>query len=231
MAFDECPPFPAPREAVVEATERTSRWARRSKDAGLPPGQALFGIVQGGVHHDLREKSAADLIAIGFDGYAIGGLSVGEKKPEMLSVLARLDGVLPRERPRYLMGVGTPEDLLDGVARGVDMFDCVLPTRNARNGQLFTRRGRLSIRNARFARDPLPPDPECLCPTCASTSRAYLRHLHLAGEMSAATLMTVHNLAHYLDTMRRARQAILAGRFEAFRGETLRELLGPAVDV
>jgi queuine tRNA-ribosyltransferase len=136
---------------------------------------------------------------------------------------------LPEDKPRYLMGVGMPEDILEAVARGVDMFDCVLPTRNARNGQLFVSQGRLSIRNARFRDDPLPPDPACRCATCTSTSRAYLRHLHLAGEMGAATLMTIHNLAHYLDTMRAGRQAILLGRFEEFRGRTLRDLLGPAV--
>jgi queuine tRNA-ribosyltransferase len=145
-------------------------------------------------------------------------------------VLDQLDALLPEPRPRYLMGVGTPEDLLNGVARGVDMFDCVLPTRNARNGQLFTRAGRLSIRNARYRNDPRPPDPECACPTCASASRAYLRHLHLAGEITGATLMTIHNLFHYLDTLRRMRESILLGRYEEFRKDALRTLTAEAAD-
>jgi queuine tRNA-ribosyltransferase len=225
MAFDECPPYPAPREAVAEATARTTRWAERSMAAHRRRDQWLFGIVQGGIHSDLREQSARDLTALGFPGYAIGGLSVGEPKEDMRRVLDGLDPLLPAERPRYLMGVGTPEDLIEGVARGVDLFDCVMPTRNARNGQLFTRHGKLSIRNARFRNDPLPPDPECGCPTCRSTSRAYLRHLHLAGEMSAATLATLHNLWFYLDTMRAIRQSIRLCRFQDFRAEALRTLL------
>jgi queuine tRNA-ribosyltransferase len=228
MAFDECPPYPAPREAVAEATARTTRWAQRSKDAHLRADQWLFGIVQGGVHLDLREESAAALVGMEFPGYAVGGLSVGEPKPDMWRVLEHLDPRLPEAKPRYLMGVGTPEDILEGVARGIDMFDCVLPTRNARNGQLFTRNGRLSIRNARYRSDPLPPDPECGCATCRTTSRAYLRHLHLAGEIGAATLMTIHNLAHYLDTLRGARRAILSGRFDEFRGRAARDVSGPA---
>jgi queuine tRNA-ribosyltransferase len=229
MAFDECPAYPATREAVDAATARTTRWARRSRDAHARAEQWLFGIVQGGVYEDLRERSASELLELGFPGYAIGGLSVGEPKQDMGRVLERLDALLPEDRPRYLMGVGTPEDILDGIARGVDMFDCVLPTRNARNGQLFVAGGRLSIRNARYKTDPLPPDPACACRTCKTTSRAYLRHLHLASEMGAATLMTIHNLAHYLDTLRGARQAILSGRFEEFRGQRSRDLLGPAV--
>ena len=224
MAFDECAPHPAPRESVAEATRRTTRWARRSKEAHRRADQWLFGIVQGGVHLDLREESARDLLDLDFPGYAIGGLSVGEGKEDMRGVLEALDLRLPAERPRYLMGVGTPEDLLDGVARGVDLFDCVLPTRNARNGQLFTSRGRLSIRNAVYRRDPRPPDPDCLCYTCRTASRAYLRHLHQAGEMTAATLMTLHNLAFYLDTLKSMRQSILLGRFDLFREETLQRL-------
>jgi queuine tRNA-ribosyltransferase len=228
MAFDECPPHPAPREAVAEATARTTRWARRCRDAHARADQWLFGIVQGGVHDDLRETSARDLLELDFPGYAIGGLSVGEPKQDMRRVLDLLDPLLPQAKPRYLMGVGTPEDLVEGVARGVDMFDCVLPTRNARNGQLFTGAGRLSIRNARFRDDPRPPDPACDCYTCRSASRAYLRHLHLAGEMGAATLMTIHNLAHYLGLMRRIRQAILSGRFEEFREAFHRTAAAPA---
>jgi queuine tRNA-ribosyltransferase len=230
MAFDECPPWPAPREAVEEATARTTRWARRSREAHRRADQWLFGIVQGGVHLDLREKSAREIVEIGFPGHAIGGVSVGEPKEDRVRVLEHLDPLLPEDKPRYLMGVGTPEDLIEGVARGVDMFDCVLPTRNARNGQLFTRHGRLSIRNAKFRDDPRPPDPDCPCPTCRSTSRAYLRHLHLAGEMTAAILMTVHNLFHYLDMMRVIRQSIRLCRFEEFRREALRALGAQAGD-
>ena len=224
MAFDECPPSDAPLEAVAEATARTTRWARRSHEAHRRSDQWLFGIVQGGTRLELREQSARDLAEIGFPGYAIGGLSVGEPKPARDRVLEHLDPILAEDRPRYLMGVGTPEDLVDAVARGVDMFDCVLPTRNARNGQLFTRRGRLSIRNARFRDDPRPPDSDCPCPTCRSTSRAYLRHLHLANEMSAATLMSIHNLFFYVDTMKAMRQSIRLFRFENWRERTLRLL-------
>ena len=230
MAFDECPPWPAPKEAVAEATARTTRWARRSRAAHTRGDQWLFGIVQGGVHDDLREESARELMTLDFPGYAIGGLSVGEPKPDMYAVLAHLDLILPADKPRYLMGVGTPEDILEGVARGVDMFDCVLPTRNARNGQLFTRRGRLSIRNAKYRTDPRPPDEECACYTCRTATRAYLRHLHLANEMSAATLMTVHNLAFYLDTLRRIGQSIRLGRFNDFRTEMLRQLAAAPED-
>ncbi len=221
MAFDECPPWPAPREAVDEATARTTRWARRSRDAHTRADQWLFGIVQGGVHPDLRERSAREILEIGFPGHAIGGVSVGEPKEDRIRVLEHLDPILPEAKPRYLMGVGTLEDLIEAVARGIDMFDCVLPTRNARNGQLFTRRGRLSIRNARFRDDPRPPDPDCPCPTCRTASRAYLRHLHLAGEMTAAILMTVHNLFTYLDMMRSIRQSIRLCRFEEFRAAAL----------
>jgi queuine tRNA-ribosyltransferase len=224
MAFDECPPGDAPREVVAEATARTTRWARRSREAHRREDQWLFGIVQGGAHLDLREASARELLEIEFPGYAVGGLSVGEPKPARDRVLDHLDPVLPAEKPRYLMGVGTPEDLVDAVARGVDMFDCVLPTRNARNGQLFTSRGRLSIRNARYRDDPRPPDPGCPCPTCRTASRAYLRHLHQANEMTAATLMTVHNLFFYLDMMGAMRQSIRLCRFEEWRGATLRRL-------
>jgi queuine tRNA-ribosyltransferase len=224
MAFDECPPGDAPREVVAEATARTTRWARRSREAHRREDQWLFGIVQGGVHLDLREGSARDLLALDFPGYAVGGLSVGEPKAGRDGVLDHLDPVLPADKPRYLMGVGTPEDLVDAVGRGVDMFDCVLPTRNARNGQLFTSRGRLSIRNARFRDDPRPPDPACACPTCRTASRAYLRHLHQANEMTAATLMSVHNLFFYLDMMRAMRQNIRLCRFEEWRGDALRRL-------
>ena len=222
MVLDECPPYPATREAVTAATARSTRWAQRCRDARTRADQWLFAIVQGGVHPDLREHSAQELVAIGFDGYALGGLSVGEPKQDRLRVLDHVDNWLPADQPRYLMGVGTPEDIVEAVARGIDLFDCVLPTRNARNGQLFTRGGRVSIRNARYRRDRRPADPGCACYTCRTFSRAYLRHLHLAGEMTAATLMTIHNLAYYLDTMKRIRQSIRSGRFEEFREETVR---------
>jgi queuine tRNA-ribosyltransferase len=230
MAMDECPAGDAPREAVAEATARTTRWARRCREAHRRSDQWLFGIVQGGVHPDLREASASELVGIGFPGFAVGGLSVGEDKPARDRVLDLLDPLLPADRPRYLMGVGTPEDLVSAVARGIDMLDCVLPTRNARNGQLFTGTGRLSIRNARYREDPRPPDPDCRCPTCRSASRAYLRHLHLAGEMSAATLMTIHNLFYYLDMMRAMRQSIRLCRFEEWRESTLRRLANAEQD-
>lgn len=221
MAFDECPPYPAERDVVEAAVLRTTRWAARSQQAHTRSDQWLFGIVQGGVFPELRERSARALIDLDFPGYAVGGLSVGEPKADRDLVLDGLDPILPETKPRYLMGVGTPEDILESVARGIDLFDCVLPTRNARNGQLFTSRGRLSIRNARHARDPRPPDPECGCFTCRTASRAYLRHLHQAGEITAAILMTIHNLSYYLDTLRRIRQSIALGRFEAFRREVL----------
>lgn len=227
MAFDECPPSTAPREAVAAATARTTRWAERSRAAHRRNDQWLFGIVQGGIDRELRERSARELVAMDFPGYAIGGLAVGEHKPDRERVLDFTTPLLPEARPRYLMGVGTPEDILEAVARGVDMFDCVLPTRNARNGQLFTRRGRMSVRNARFRNDPLPPDPECGCYTCRAVSLAYLRHLHMGGEIVAATLLTIHNLAYYLDTLRGIRQSILLGRFEEYRQETLRALAAP----
>jgi queuine tRNA-ribosyltransferase len=224
MAFDECPPGDAAREAVEAATERTTRWARRCRDAHTRDGQWLLGIVQGGVHLDLRERSARELVALDFPGYAVGGLSVGEPSESRYPVLDELDRILPPDRPRYLMGVGRPEEIVESVARGIDMFDCVLPTRNARNGQLFTKRGRLSIRNARHRDDPRPPDPDCPCPTCRTTSRAYLHHLHRTGEMAAATLMTVHNLFVYLDIMGGIRQSIRLCRFGEYRRALLRSL-------
>jgi queuine tRNA-ribosyltransferase len=233
MVLDECLAYPATREAAAASMARSARWAHRCRarllavrDGRLPtpvnPGQAQFGIVQGGVFDDLREESAALTQAVGFEGYAIGGLSVGEPTAEMYAVVGATAARLPADRPRYLMGAGTPEDLVECVARGVDMFDCVMPTRNARNGQLFTSEGKLNIRNARYAGDPRPPDPACGCYTCRHHSRAYLRHLYLAGEASARTLNTLHNLTFYLDTMRRIRDAIALRTFEAFRQEFLR---------
>ncbi len=230
MVLDECVAHPAPHEAVREAMERTAGWARRSRDRVLAhragrsddvtvinPAQAQFGIVQGGVFPDLREESARRTVATGFDGYAIGGLSVGEPVEVMYDVVSRTVPFLPEDQPRYLMGTGTPEDLVESVARGIDLFDCVLPTRNARNGQLFTSEGRINIKNARYADDERPADPECGCYTCRTASRAYLRHLYLANEINAATLNTLHNLHFYLDTVRRIRESVTFGRFEIFR--------------
>jgi queuine tRNA-ribosyltransferase len=216
MAFDECPPGDAPREVVAEATARTTRWARRSRAAHRREGQALFGIVQGGVHLDLRETSARELMELDFPGYAIGGLSVGEPKPGRDLVLEHLDPLLPETKPRYLMGIGTPEDIVDAVGRGVDLFDCVLPTRNARNGQLFTSRGKLSIRNARYRDDPRPIEEGCGCYTCRNYSRAYLRHLDQCGEMLGSHLNTVHNLYFYMQLMAGLRRSIERGELQAF---------------
>jgi len=184
-------------------------------------GQAQFGIVQGGVFEDLRRESADATVAVGFEGYAIGGLSVGEPSEQMYSVAEGVARRLPPGQPRYLMGAGTPEDLVECVARGIDMFDCVMPTRHARNGQLFTSQGRINIRNARYAEDDRPLDPACRCYTCREHSRAYLRHLCLAGEMTAAALNTLHNLSFYLDTMQRIRDAIAFRTFDSFRQEFL----------
>ncbi len=214
--LDECAP-PLDHDYNVQALARTHAWAERCKAAKTRPDQALFGIVQGGVFHDLREQSARFLTALDFPGYAIGGLSVGETKEQMHGVLELLDGLLPANRPRYLMGVGTPEDLVECVARGVDMFDCVLPTRLARNGGVLTRTGRLNLRNARFADDPGPIDPGCTCYTCTHFSRAYLRHLTQANEILGHHLLTLHNLHLMLTIARELREAILEGRFQVYR--------------
>ena len=230
MPLDECPPADAPREALRVAVLRTRLWAERSLLALTRQDQRMFGIVQGGTDPQLREESARGLMDLPFWGYAIGGLAVGESAPERDGVLAGLDPILPSEKPRYLMGVGTPEDILNAVAQGVDLFDCVLPTRNGRNGQLFTSAGRLSIRNARFREDPRPPDASCSCFTCRTASRAYLRHLHTAGEITGAVLMTLHNLAFYLDTLKKIRETIRSGQFEIFRMEMLRKLTASEVE-
>jgi queuine tRNA-ribosyltransferase len=230
MVLDECLAVPAEAGAVRASMERTLRWAARARTRFLEiragaapgvivsnPGQAQFGIVQGGVHPDFREESAEQTVKVGFEGYAIGGLSVGEPAEVMYDIVARTAPRLPEDRPRYLMGVGTPSDMVEAVARGIDLFDCVLPTRNARNGQLFTSAGRINITNARYAEDNGPPDPACECYTCRTFSRAYLRHLSMAGEINAATLNTLHNLHFYLDTLRRIRESVSFGRFESFR--------------
>jgi queuine tRNA-ribosyltransferase len=230
MVLDECLAHPATADAVRASMQRTLRWACRARDRFLAlrdrlvpgvvvsnPGQAQFGIVQGGVFPDLREESARQTVEIGFEAYAVGGLSVGEPAEVMYDVTARTTACLPEDRPRYLMGTGTPEDLVESVARGIDLFDCVLPTRNARNGQLFTSQGRINIKNVRYAEDDRPADPACRCYTCRTASRAYLRHLFAVNEMTAATLNTLHNLHFYLDTLQRIRDAIAFGRFESFR--------------
>jgi queuine tRNA-ribosyltransferase len=228
MVFDECTPYeidgrPATRDEAAASMQLSLRWAPRSRAEFDRLGEiqgrrnALFGIVQGGMYEPLRDESLAGLTDIGFDGYAIGGLSVGEPKEDMLRILQHTAPQLPRGRPRYLMGVGTPADLIDGIAAGIDMFDCVMPTRNARNGWLFTRHGDIKLRNARYRNDTGPLDPACSCPTCRQFSRAYLHHLQRVNEILGARLNTVHNLYYYLGLMREAREAIAAGRFEAFR--------------
>jgi queuine tRNA-ribosyltransferase len=220
MAFDECPD-PGDYDYNLRALERTHRWARRCLMAKTRTDQALFGIVQGGVFADLRADSAEFLKSLDFDGYGIGGLSVGETKPQMHAMLEVLDPLLPRHKPRYLMGVGSPEDLFECVARGVDQFDCVLPTRIARNGAVLTSRGRLNLRNARFAEDPKPIQQDCGCYTCSTFSRAYLRHLIIAKEITGLRLTTLHNLHFMLETMRRIRRSILDGTFAEYMAEFL----------
>lgn len=223
MCLDECIAYPATREEVERALARTARWAVRCKQSRTNRKQALFGIIQGGVYPDLRRRGAEEITAIGFDGYAIGGLSVGEPKALMLENLAATAPLLPEERPRYLMGVGTPEDLVGGVFHGIDMFDCVMPTRNARNGLLFTNGEKVVIKNARYREDASPIDSECDCYTCQNYSRAYLRHLYVAGEILAMVLNTIHNLRYYLHLMERIREAIREGRYPEFRDRFLRE--------
>jgi len=219
MCFDECPPYPAEYQYVRTSMELTSRWAKRCKEAKKRPDQALFGIVQGGMYPELRAQSAADLREIGFDGYALGGLSVGEAPNLRYELMECCSGLLPTDQPRYVMGIGTPEDLVEGVNSGYDMFDCVMPTRNARNGMLFTRSGRINIKGAAYTEDSGPIDPECSCYVCRNYSRAYLRHLFRSGEILAARLNTWHNLHYYLSLMAEIRAAIAAGRFADFRRE------------
>src|SRR5262245_40960390 len=236
MVFDECAPGEASHEETERSMNLTARWAQRSKEAfdrlqaagvdtgrveaeGLSGTQSLFGIIQGAVHLDLRRISLEQTVNIGFDGYAIGGLSVGEEKSVMFEVIEDIAPRMPKDAPRYLMGVGTPEDLVEAVARGVDMFDCVLPTRNGRTGQAFTSRGKLNIKNAQWINDERPLDEACSCSVCRRHSRAYLRHLYMAGEMLASILLTHHNLAFFLDTMRGVRQSIRSGDFPKYRSE------------
>jgi queuine tRNA-ribosyltransferase len=233
MVFDECAPGEATHDEARVSMELTARWAKRSRvafdrlqaeRATAAGKQALFGIVQGSSHADLRRESLERTVEIGFAGYAIGGLSVGEEKPVMFDIVETIAPLMPVQQPRYLMGVGTPEDLIECVARGVDMFDCVLPTRNGRTGQAFTSRGKLNVKNAQWIRDERPLDEACSCAVCRRHSRAFIRHLYLSGEMLAGMLLTHHNLAFFLDTMRRVRQAIRSGEFTSFRQEYIENI-------
>jgi len=219
MAFDECTPYPATPEQARDSMQLSMRWAGRSKKAHAGNANALFGIVQGGMYENLRDESLAALTRIGFDGYAIGGLSVGEPKADMLRILRHTAPQLPADRPRYLMGVGTPADIVAAVSAGIDMFDCVLPTRNARNGWLYTRRGVIKLRNARYRDDLSPVDPDCACPTCRGFTRAYLHHLQRVNEMLGARLNTLHNLHYYQELMRDLRAAIAGGRLAGWVAE------------
>lgn len=230
MVFDECTPYtidgaPATSSEAAQSMRMSLRWARRSRDTFLQLGNknALFGIVQGGMYEQLRDESLAGLVDIGFEGYAIGGLSVGEPKEDMMRILAHTAPRMPENAPRYLMGVGTPEDLVEGVSQGVDMFDCVMPTRNARNGWLFTRYGDVKIRNARFRDDDRPLDEDCSCHTCSRFSRSYLHHLQRAREINGARLNTIHNLHYYLSVMEQMRNAIERGEFQTWRAEFHRD--------
>lgn len=224
MAFDVCAPFPCSYEEALEAVERTTRWAERSLKAPHAPGQVVFGIVQGSVYPELRERSAREITALDFPGYAVGGLSVGEPKVIMYEVLEKTTPLLPEDRPRYLMGVGTADCLWEGVARGVDLFDCVLPTRIARNGTALTSKGKVVVRNAEFADDFSPIDADCGCYTCRNYSRAYLRHLFKAEEILGHRLLTIHNLYFTLGVMAEIRQAIREDRFEEHMDEFLKQL-------
>ncbi|WP_448382257.1 tRNA guanosine(34) transglycosylase Tgt [Desulfosoma sp.] len=225
MCFDECTPYPVSREYARASMERTLRWARRCREAHKRADQALFAIVQGGVYADLRLECAEALKAMDFPGYAVGSLAVGEPKEVMLEVLDAVVPQLPQDKPRYLMGVGMPEDLIEGVRRGIDMFDCVVPTRNARNGMLFTSWGALQIKNSRYTDDPKPIEPGCACYTCRKFSRAYLRHLFMARELLAYRLNSIHNLHYFLRLMEGVREAVHQGRFEAFREDFYRRRL------
>lgn len=230
MVFDECTPYlidgrPATHDEAAQSMRMSLRWAKRSRSAFKESANpnALFGIVQGGMFEDLRDESLAGLAEIGFEGYAIGGLSVGEPKEDMLRILKHIAPAMPEQAPRYLMGVGTPEDLVDGVANGIDMFDCVMPTRNARNGWLFTRFGDVKIRNARYKTDTKALDASCSCHTCQNFSRAYLHHLQRANEITGARLNTIHNLHFYLQIMQEMRDAITAGAFEQWRTQFIQD--------
>lgn len=214
MCLDECVPYPSSYEYTRSSVELTSRWARRCKEAKKPDGAMLFGIVQGGFYDDLRIRSARELIEMDFDGYAIGGLSVGEPKSIMWEMIDTVIDMLPQNKPKYLMGVGFPEDIIEGVSRGIDMFDCVIPTRHARNGSLFTREGRINIKHAKYTKDEHPIDETCACYTCRTFSRAYLRHLFVAHELSSYFLNTIHNIFFYNNLLETIRKALREGSFE-----------------
>ena len=231
MCFDECTTYPATREEARQSMELSLRWAERCRSYSLSAGQSLFGIAQGGMHETLRLEALDRLQSIGFDGYALGGLSVGEPKEDMLRILDAVTGAMPADRPRYLMGVGKPEDLIAGVAAGIDMFDCVLPTRNARNGWLYTRQGIVRLKNAVNRKDTQPIDPDCPCPACTQFSRAYLRHLHVTGELLGPRLCTLHNLVFFQTLMADIRQAIADQRFSAFADEFMAIFGGHTDDV
>ena len=222
MVLDHCPTFPCTQSQAQEAVKRTIRWAKRCAEVPKKSHQWLFGIVQGGVFPALRQESTRELVALDMDGYALGGLSLGEEKPAMLEMIETVIGLLPPDRPRYLMGVGLPEDIVEGVARGLDLFDCVIPTRHARTGWLFTSTGRVLIKQARYTQDPNPVDADCECPVCQKFSRAYLRHLFISGEMLGVRLNTVHNLWYYGRLMRELRQAVRQNRFEEYRKDFYR---------
>lgn len=227
MAFDECAPYPADYDYVKKSLERTTRWAKRCKDAHKnPETQALFGIVQGGMYKDLREQSVKELLELDFPGYSVGGLSVGEPKDLMNEVLEYTVPLLPKDKPRYLMGVGSPDALIDGVIRGIDMFDCVLPTRIARNGQCMTSQGKVVIKHAQYKEDFSPLDPECDCYTCRNYSKAYLRHLYKANEILSARLLSTHNLHFLISLMKDVRQAIMDDRLLDFREEFFKKYYG-----
>ncbi len=220
MCFDECPALPADRDRIAESMRLSMRWAQRSRDAfGDRPGHALFGIQQGGLEQDFREESAEALREIGFDGYAVGGLAVGEGQEKMFGCLDYAPDMLPVDKPRYLMGVGKPDDIVGAVKRGIDMMDCVLPSRSGRTGQVFTRRGVVNIKNARHADDPRPLDESCTCPACSNYSRAYLHHVFRSNEMISGMLLTWHNLHYFQQIMQEMRDAITAGTFEAWETE------------
>jgi queuine tRNA-ribosyltransferase len=219
MIFDECPKLPATKETLRESMELTLRWAKRCKDYGLQPHQNLFSIIQGGLHVDLRTECMERLIELDFPGYALGGLSVGEKNEEMVSFLNSFTPKMPQDKPRYLMGVGKPIDVLNGIRAGIDMFDCVLPTRNARNGQFLTKNGPLNVKKQRFIADGLPPDPSCSCKVCKRYSRSYIRHLYNVGEYLAGQLISFHNLHFYLNMVREARAAIFEDKFDEYYKE------------
>ena len=217
MSFDECPPYPATKKYIAESLKTTLDWAKRGKEAHKNLKQTLFGIVQGGIYEDLREESARKLMEIDFPGYSIGGLAVGESKQDLLKITKSLNNILPKNKPRYLMGVGTPKDILDNIENGIDMFDCVMPTRNARKGTVFTSNGKLIIKSARYKEDFSPIDEECDCYTCKNFSRAYIRHLFSVDELLGMRLATIHSLHFYMELVKSARKAIFDKKFTEFK--------------